>query len=96
MREQRVEENLVKRIKAKGGLCLKFTSPGFTGVPDRVVIMPKGKLTFVELKRPDRRAAKNAGLSQRQVRVADQLRALGFQVETLYTPEEVKEFVDEL
>jgi hypothetical protein len=36
----------------QGGLCLKFVSPGHNGVPDRIIIMPGGKVSFVELKAP--------------------------------------------
>jgi len=50
--EKDVEAALVRRVKALGGLCEKFTSPGRRSVPDRVVTMPNGKIIFVELKRP--------------------------------------------
>jgi len=50
--EKDVENALVRRVKALGGLCEKFTSPGRRSVPDRLVTMPDGKIIFVELKRP--------------------------------------------
>lgn len=50
--EKDVEQALVKRVKALGGLCEKFTSPGRRSVPDRLVTMPEGHIIFVELKRP--------------------------------------------
>ena len=50
--EKDIERHLREGIKSLGGWCLKFVSPGFTGVPDRIVLMPGGKLCFVELKRP--------------------------------------------
>ena len=49
--EKDVEAALVRRVKALGGLCEKFTSPGRRSVPDRLVTMPDGKIIFVELKR---------------------------------------------
>lgn len=52
MRESEVEKHLVKKVKELGGLCWKFTSPGTAGVPDRIVILPWGKVVFVELKAP--------------------------------------------
>lgn len=52
MREKEVEKRLVDRTKARGGLALKFVSPGFDGVPDRLVLLPKAKLGFVEVKAP--------------------------------------------
>ena len=51
MRESSLEREFVDRIKKAGGLCWKFTSPGTSGVPDRVVILPQGRVYFVELKR---------------------------------------------
>ncbi len=50
--EKDVEAALVRRVKALGGLCEKFTSPGRRSVPDRLVTMPDGQIIFVELKRP--------------------------------------------
>lgn len=50
--EKDVEQALVRRVKALGGLCEKFTSPGRRSVPDRIVTMPGGRIIFVELKRP--------------------------------------------
>ena len=52
MREAEIEKYLRTKIEAKGGLCLKFVSPGNSGVPDRLVIYPKGQTCFVELKAP--------------------------------------------
>ena len=51
MLEKDIEKALVKKVKALGGLCIKFTSPSMMGIPDRIVLLPKGKLGFVELKR---------------------------------------------
>ena len=36
------------------GLCLKFTSPSMTGIPDRIILLPKEKIEIIELKRPGR------------------------------------------
>lgn len=72
MREAAIEKKLKKEVEARGGLFLKWTSPGFTGVPDRIALLPGGKLLFVEVKRPGK------GYRPRQARVAAQLEALGF------------------
>ena len=37
MREKTIEQKLVQAVKAKGGIALKFVSPGFSGVPDRLI-----------------------------------------------------------
>ena len=52
MREKDIEQKLVKAVKQIGGMCLKFTSPGFDGVPDRLVLLPLGRMAFVELMAP--------------------------------------------
>ena len=50
MLERDVEDRLVKGVKALGGLCYKFISPGAVGVPDRIAIFPGGEVAFIELK----------------------------------------------
>ncbi len=50
MRESQIERRLVQGVKERGGMCPKFTSPGLPGVPDRIVITPKGRVIFIELK----------------------------------------------
>ena len=72
MSEKDIERKLKKRVEAMGCLCLKFESPGFTGVPDRMILMPGGEMFFVELKAPGKKER------PRQRYVQDQLRALGF------------------
>ena len=49
MREHEIERKLVDAVKAKGGICWKFVSPGTAGVPDRIILMPNGRIAFVEL-----------------------------------------------
>lgn len=55
MRERDVERRLVKAVKERGGLCAKWVSPGLDGVPDRIVLLPCGRIGFVELKAPGER-----------------------------------------
>ncbi len=50
MREKVIEKKLVDAVKAYGGICPKFVSPGFDGMPDRLVLLPGGCLAFVEVK----------------------------------------------
>ena len=52
MRERDLERQLRDRLKAAGCLALKFVSPGYTGVPDRIVLIPGGRIVFVEMKAP--------------------------------------------
>lgn len=48
MREKIVEQKLVSEVKKRGGVCPKWVSPSFGGVPDRLVFLPKGKFGMVE------------------------------------------------
>lgn len=49
-----IELSLVDKIKVNIGLCLKFTSPSMTGIPDRIILLPKAKIEFIETKRTGR------------------------------------------
>ena len=53
MIEKDIEKYLVRQVKQMGGLALKFVSPSMAGVPDRIVMIPKGTIYFAELKRPN-------------------------------------------
>lgn len=52
MREKEIEKKLTLEAKKCGGLAVKFVSSGFDGMPDRIVLMPEGKMAFVEVKSP--------------------------------------------
>lgn len=56
MQTEKDIENYLKRKCP--GLCLKFTSPGTVGVPDRIVIIPSG-VFFVEVKAPGKKPRKS-------------------------------------
>ena len=55
MQEKSLEKKLVKAVKSVGGIAPKLTSPGFDGMPDRLVLLPNGKVGFVELKAPGKK-----------------------------------------
>ena len=74
MHEKDIESRFKKAVDAYGCKCLKFVSPGFTGVPDRIVLIPGGKICFVELKAPGKKER------PRQRYVQDLLRKMGFEV----------------
>ena len=61
MLESVIESRLRQEAKKRGGMALKFVSPGMNGVPDRIVLMPGGKMAFVELKAPGESAEGAAG-----------------------------------
>ncbi len=55
MREKEIERRLVNAVRGMGGICPKFTSPGMNGMPDRIVLLPEGRIGFVELKAPGKK-----------------------------------------
>ena len=74
MLEKDIERHLRDGVKNMGGWCLKLVCPGFTGMPDRMILLPGGVIGFVELKRPGQRER------QRQMFVQARLRRMGFYV----------------
>ncbi|MGE4775179.1 VRR-NUC domain-containing protein [Yersinia enterocolitica] len=77
IREDSIEDNLVKEVKKAGGIAYKFISPGRRSVPDRLVLLPGGKVIFVECKAPGEKP------TAAQLREHEKLRALGFTVRVL-------------
>ena len=90
MNEKHIERKLIDGARERGGLALKFTSPGMVGMPDRMVIFPEGILAFVELKAPGQKPRKI------QMERHRMLREFGFKVFVADTPERVMEVLDEI
>ena len=90
MLEKHIEQNLVQAVRRMGGLAPKFISPGWAGAPDRLVLLPSGRLAFVEVKAP--------GMTLRplQVRRKGQLEALGFRVYVIDRSEQIGGVLDEI
>lgn len=86
MLEKIIEEKLKKAVKQNGGVCWKFTSPGTAGVPDRIVLMPGGRIAFVEVKAP--------GEKPRPLQLL--LRRLGFLVYVLDACEDIEKIIKEV
>ena len=89
MREKLIEQRLVKAVKAQNGMCPKLVSPGTDGMPDRMVLLPDGKLSFVEVKAPGEKPR------PLQIRRHEQLRQLGFRVAVLDDPEQIPSILEE-
>ena len=85
--EKEIEAKLVNAVKNHGGLCLKWVCPGWSGVPDRIVLLAGGKVCFVELKRP-----KGGVVSSRQRWWARKLTQLGFDHYYIYNDEDLRMF----
>lgn len=87
MRETNVEGYLKDEVAEAGGLCRKWVSPGTRGVPDQLVLMPGGRIWFVEVKAP----GKDARAQQKKRH--KELQELGFTVLVLDTKDKVASFV---
>lgn len=90
MREKEIEKKLTLAVKKLGGICPKFLSPGFDGMPDRIVLLPMGRFGFVEVKAP--------GKKPRPIQTARHklLQQLGFKVYVLDSEEQIGEILDEI
>lgn len=85
--ESIIEKRLKKEIELIGGKALKFVSPGVSGVPDRIVLLPHGRIFFIELKAPGKK------LRALQEYRAKELRTLDFRVECIDSIEGIKDFI---
>lgn len=90
MRESIIEKALVRAVKNRGGLALKFVSPGFDGVPDRLVLIAVGRIAFIELKAPGKQ------MRPLQIKRKRQLEALGFSVYCIDSIEQIGVVLDEI
>ena len=90
MREKTIEQKLTKTVKERGGVALKFVSPGFDGMPDRIVLLPGGHFGFVEVKAP--------GQTPRPLQLARHalLMRLGYKVYVLDDINQIGEILDEI
>lgn len=87
--EKQIESRLKILIeKFLSGICFKLVSPMFNGVPDRIILLPAGRIYFVELKRP-----KGGQLSAIQKYVHKMFTKLGFPVFTIWSLEELDAFI---
>lgn len=90
MKEKAIEQKLVNKIKELKGLCLKLSCLGFAGMPDRLILLPKGKIGFVEVKRK--------GEKPRPLQISRHklLKTLGFKVFILDDEKQIDEIIEEI
>ena len=88
--EKQIERGLKKIVEAAGGRAWKFVSPGTSGVPDRIVLLPGGRILFVEVKDTGKK------LGPMQILRKRQLETLGFEVRVIDSRELVEAFGDAL
>ena len=94
IREKKDSENtlahsLVEKIRQRGGICLKLQGNMYAGMPDRLILLPEGRVIFVELK--------SEGIKPRKLQLVrhEELRALGFKVFVIDTQEKLTQFLNE-
>ena len=88
--ERNIEKILVDETKNRGGLALKLISPGFSGIPDRLVLIAMGHIGFVEVK------AKGKKPRKLQIKRHQKLRSLGFKTYVLDDASKIGEILDDI
>lgn len=85
--EKVLEPKLVKAVKKAGGWALKFPATFVAGIPDRIVLMPGGKVYFVEMK--------SGGEKPRKIQLVihERLRRLGFEVFVIDSTKGINDFI---
>jgi len=83
--EKDIERTLINMVKLHGGLCLKWVCPGWLGVPDRICLLPGGRIFFVETKRP-----RGGAHGAMQKKWAKWLTDLGFAHRWVHTRDDIK------
>ena len=90
MNEKQIEQTLVRAVKRRGGVCPKWVSPGLDGGPDRIILLPDGKLGFAELKAPGEKPRPLQSVRLRQ------LNALGYKVYVIDSTDMIGGVLDEI
>ena len=90
MLEREVEKALVHQVRKAGGIAPKLTSPNNAGMPDRLIILPPGKVCFIEVKAPGKKPR------PLQLRQMDRLTNLGCTVRTIDHPNQIQELINEI
>ena len=87
--EKDIESALKRRVEGCGGKCIKFVAVSESGIPDRIVLLPHGRVIFVELKRPY-----GGRLSAIQKYQLDKLRSLGCEAAVVKNHKDIEELLE--
>lgn len=88
--EKVLEAELRERCKALGWMCIKLTSQYQRGLPDRLILMPGGRVCFAEVKTTGKKPTALQGVTH------ERLRALGYRVEVVDTTESLDNLIVDL
>ena len=88
--EKQIEKKFCNAVKLAGGMALKFSAQFKAGVPDRIVLMPEGKIYFVEMKR------ENGVVSEIQKHTFEEFAKFGFPVHIINSVEMIENFISEV
>ncbi len=88
--EKEIERELVRGARKLEGDAYKLNSSSLAGLPDRLVLLPLGKVAFVELKAPGKKPRKLQRI------IHERLRSLGFKVYVIDSIEMAREVLDEI
>ena len=86
-REKALEKKLTNEVKKRGGWAVKLLSSLVSGLPDRLCLLPGGRLFFAEVK--------GTGLKPTKIQkfVHDKIRGLGFRVEVVDSTEKINQIL---
>ena len=90
MNEKQIENKLVLAVKKLGGIAPKFVSPGFAGMPDRLILLPDGHIAFAELKATGKKP-RPLQLSRHRL-----LEGLGFKVYVIDSTGQIEQILTEI
>lgn len=90
MLEKEIEQALVKAVKAAGGMCPKWVAVGMNGFPDRMILLPHGRVAFAEIKAPGKKPRRLQTIRHQQLRI------LGFKVYVIDGTEQIPEVIKEV
>lgn len=90
MSEKELEKKFVWEVKKAGGCAYKFVSPGRSGVPDRLVVLPDNRIGFVELKASGEKARPD------QMHQQKTLACMGCYVAVLDDPDNIGRILQEI
>jgi hypothetical protein len=87
-REQSIETYLRDRVRGAGGLCVKLGAASYVGIPDRLVVLPGGRVLFIEVKKP-----KGGVIGKLQYVWRDRLREMGMEHRFVFTRDDVDDII---